>query len=133
MTCALTTGISRHRAAYSGTGDGTNTGNGTPAALSVRSWDENPDELWGPIEPALGPLHTQKTLARAGKKVLARARFSAHGAIPLQFWAGGRTPPMGVRLLRLIQPKNKKARASLAGLNPTQPAGASRHYVGIYK
>ena len=32
MTYALATGIWRRRAAYSGTQDGTNTGNGTPAA-----------------------------------------------------------------------------------------------------
>jgi hypothetical protein len=65
MTYALVTGIWRHRATYRGTQGGTNTGNGTPAALVIWSQDENPDVLWGPIDPSLGLIHTHRTRARA--------------------------------------------------------------------
>jgi hypothetical protein len=47
------------------------------------SWDENPGELWGPIGPDPGPLHTHKIPRAGGGNVLARERFPDNAAMRL--------------------------------------------------
>ena len=44
-----------------------------PGSIRLQIWDENPDDLGASFGPALGSLHTHKTLRAGGGKICSRA------------------------------------------------------------